>query len=265
MMLEEIRSGNNKSLKMLRKAANHREVCLIEGPKLFDEALKAELRLEFVLISEEMEQDYSSLLQRSEKVSGRLFKAPRRIFDKVAATVTSQGILALGENPAIHPAAEARSQLFNKPVILDAIQDPGNLGTLLRTALAFSASAAVLLPGCANPFNEKVIRASAGAVFHLPLVRATAEELQAAAESHDFQLVGLDAGAETELKACAAVRPAVIIGNEGHGFSEEIRPLIDYWVHIPSDPRSESLNAAVAGAIAIYQLFGRVGEGGYNG
>lgn len=253
MYLESITSPQNAALKRARKAADGEEWCLAEGPKLIRELIRAGIEPDFLLIDEERKERHEQLLRERSFSSTRKLSVAAKLFNSISDTVTSQGILACMKTPEVPEltSLEDKLELF---VACDAIQDPGNLGTIIRSALAFSNKAAVLLPGCARPFSAKLIRASAGAVFHLPIFKANAGSLAEYCRRQDNQILALDASADRSIGSYTAEKPCLLIGNEGHGFSADVHAIVEIWLSIPIDERGESLNAAVAASIGMYQL-----------
>jgi len=258
---EIITSSSNITLKRARKARNHVQDCLAEGPKLIHEALDAGLQVDALLIDQAASEAHAGTIERAIRAGARALNLASNLFSSLSPTVSNQGILAICQQPAQLPLDQVLSEPGAKIILCDAIQDPGNLGAIVRTALGMGVSAVSMLPGCANPFADKVIRGSAGAVFHQPLCLTSAEQVSQLCQNKQITLIGLDAGAETPLKRMQAASPvALVLGNEGHGFSREVGQLISIWQRIPLNPRSESLNVAVAAGIAMYELFGNRGD-----
>jgi TrmH family RNA methyltransferase len=177
---------------------------------------------------------------------------PEQLFKTIAATETSQGLIAL-----VEPPEWKIDQLFTSAsliVVLDGIQDPGNAGTIVRTAEAFAATGVMFLRGSVSPFNSKTLRASAGSLFRVPFVAALEPAIaRAALQQNRIQLyAGMPhEGEHTRPKI---ERPcALVIGNEGRGVSEEFRSL-SQAISIPT-AGVESLNASIAAAILLYEAY----------
>ena len=139
-------------------------------------------------------------------------------------------------------------------LLLDGIQDPGNLGTILRTADALNVKVA-LLEGCADPYSHKVVRASMGAVFRSPVVQTTWQQARAACQNARIP-VAVTALSETakDIRTAQINQIAVVIGSEGQGVRQEILASADEKLIIPMNPQCESLNAAIAAAIVMWQM-----------
>ena len=168
----------------------------------------------------------------------------RRLFDSLALTDTPQGVLAIG-GAELRPIGEAirAARLAGWPlVVLDGIQDPGNVGAIARTAAAAGAPALAVLPGCADPLGPKAIRGSAGHVFKLTVARATWPDLA------DLRLLGADARGEAYAGADLDV-DALVLGSEAHGLSRPV-PV----VAVPMATGVESLNVGAAAAVLLFEI-----------
>jgi TrmH family RNA methyltransferase len=181
-------------------------------------------------------------------------------FASAADTDTPQGILAIAEIPerdlsAITFAAGKAGRV----VVLDALQDPGNVGTIVRTAAALEAVATVALPGTVDLWNAKVVRSSMGALFHTPAIACTWAELDAFRSLNDVELWGAEAGGEplsvvARDRSAIPPRLAIAVGNEGSGLSAQTRRSAGTLVAVDIGPDEESLNVAVATGIMLYEL-----------
>jgi TrmH family RNA methyltransferase len=179
----------------------------------------------------------------------RLVRVPGDVMASISAMQSPQGALFLCRLPDPQP-------LGVKPgmVLLDGIQDPGNLGTMLRTADALDIPLC-LLEGCADPYSHKVVRSSMGAVFRRPVIRATWEQVRSACRDAGIPVAvtALSARAK-DLRQADLKNMAVVIGSEGQGVRQEILQNADAELIIPMNPRCESLNAAVAATIVMWQM-----------
>ena len=174
-------------------------------------------------------------------------------FASAAETESPQGVLAVAEIPdrtlaTLSMGASARI------VVLDAVQDPGNVGTILRTAAALGATAALALPGTVDLWNAKVVRSAMGASFRFPVLPTTWAELDVFTAANAVVLWGADAAGTPLGSVQAPARLALLVGNEGAGLSPEARSRTDLLVALPIGPVVESLNVAVATGIFLYQL-----------
>jgi TrmH family RNA methyltransferase len=255
MPLRTVQSKQNPSLKELRRslAFSHRakgDLIGIEGLNLLEEALHAGLRVERVFAAEGSEHLLESLSLASET---EILLLPRELLDSAQTTETPQPIAALIEPPewSWTDILDHKNPLI---VILAALQDPGNVGTILRSAEAFGATSVLCLPGTVHPWNPKAVRASAGSIFRLPLRIACAEECFARLREASIKIWST-AVHDAEPAHCAdlATPLAIMIGNEGNGVSAELAAQADGALTISCPGPVESLNAAVAASVLFYE------------
>jgi RNA methyltransferase, TrmH family len=206
----------------------------VEGPVLIAEAMAAGWQIEAEFVA-----------PGAEPVSGApVHVLAKGVMERVATTETPQGSVAVVTLP--DPGVDLTSLSF--VLVLDRLADPGNLGTLLRSAEAAGVDAVVLTPGSVDPFNPKVIRASAGAVFHVPTAVADVAAVGAAG----LRLIGTSSHRGTPYhRADWSGRVAVVLGNEAHGLPDDAP--IDDWVTIEHRGRAESLNVAMAGTLLVFE------------
>ena len=249
----EITSTRNPLLQTIRKAVSsgrptEKGLVVAEGPHLVEEALRGAWRVAQVVTTPEGRNRYADLLQR---IDAEVVDVAGRAFESVSETRHSQQILALLEPRSWNweDLALGRQALV---VALDGIQDPGNAGTMIRSAEAFGATGVVLLRGSAHVSNGKLLRASAGSIFRLPFLEAmSVAELLVRAEASGLVLYALDAAGATPITAADFTAPAILVaGNEGSGVSPELRRAATR-LSIPT-AGVESINAAVALSIALF-------------
>jgi TrmH family RNA methyltransferase len=165
------------------------------------------------------------------------------VLERVASTEHPQPNLAVVRTPTAAVGLDGCDFVL----VADALNDPGNLGTILRSSEAAGVGAVVLTPGSVDPFNPKVIRASAGAVFHVPVLTATLEAVSAAG----LRLVGTSSHlGDRHVDADWSGRVAIVLGNEAHGLSDDAP--VDDWVRIEHHGRAESLNVAMAATLLVF-------------
>ena len=212
-----------------------------DGTKLLKEAIRFWPGLETVILSDGV------AMQVPESV--QLIRVPEDVMESISPMQSPQGALFVCRLPE-KTAFEPKSGML----LLDGIQDPGNLGTILRTADALDVPV-VLLEGCADPFSHKVVRASMGAVFRTPPITASWEEVKSACAVREIP-VAVTALSEKakDLREAAVDRMAVVIGSEGQGVRQEILDHADAQLIIPMNKHCESLNAAVAATIVMWQM-----------
>jgi TrmH family RNA methyltransferase len=248
-----VTSRSNARVKQLRAAFAGQArlsggLVAIEGENLLGEAIRSGMVLKTVFVSERRE--LPGLVPRSVEV----LWLSDEVFASVVETQSPQGIAAL----LVPPVRSLDDVMVGKPLILVAagLQDPGNLGTLVRSAEAFGASGVLATPGTVSAWNQKALRASAGSVFRIPVVAATVEELASLKARSVTLMAAVPEKSHRAIPACDADfdgATAILIGNEGAGLSEEILALADVFVTIPCPGRVESLNAAVAGSLLLYE------------
>ena len=262
MPIRIVQSKQNVRLKELRRALAHpgrdsRALAGLEGPNLLEEALRAGLRVPCVFVAQGAEALLEALRLPAET---EVLLLPRELLDSVLSTETPQPVAALVEPPnwswvEVLSGAEKAAPLI---VVLAALQDPGNLGTILRSAEAFGATGVLSLPGTVSAWNPKAVRASAGSVFRIPLLAASTEECFARLRKSSVKILST-AAPKDEHRAKAADRvdlagpSALLIGNEGNGVPEELAAQADGTLTIPCPGPVESLNAAVAASVLLYE------------
>ena len=179
----------------------------------------------------------------------RVVRVPGDVMQSLSPMETPQGALFLCRLPD-KTAFQAKPGML----LLDGIQDPGNLGTILRTADALNVPV-VLLEGCADPYSHKVVRASMGAVFRAPVIQSDWETVKAACRSSKIPVaVTALSDAAVDIRSADLTQMAVVIGSEGQGVRREILDSADAELIIPMQPHCESLNAAIAAAIVMWQM-----------
>ena len=212
-----------------------------DGTKLLTEAVEYWPGLDTVILSDGVDAEVPENV--------RLVRVPEDVMASVSPMQAPQGALFLCRLPE-------KTDFEPKPgmLLLDGIQDPGNLGTILRTADALNIPVA-LLEGCADAYNHKTVRASMGAVFRSPVVTTTWAEAREACKAAGIPVAvtALTDRAE-DLRQADLKRMAVVIGSEGRGVRQEVLDSADRELIIPMDPRCESLNAAIAAAIVMWQM-----------
>jgi TrmH family RNA methyltransferase len=182
-----------------------------------------------------------------------LFRISRQILSTLADTETPQGIIAL---VSYHPSALDMIPEKDIPllVVIDRIQDPGNLGTVIRTSDAAGADALIILPGTCDAYMPKVIRATAGSIFNIPLVYTDAASLTAHLRGKAIKLLVTDAHASESIYDADLSRPlALVFGNETEGASKKMKEQADALIKIPIFGRAESLNVALSAAIFLFE------------
>ncbi len=260
--LRRIEGRHNALLKELRQAFAHAELtaegdCAIEGVRIVEEAIRSGLRFRAVFFRESAQNHAERILPQI-GVHVETLLVPDRLFDGAVPSETPQGVAALVrlKESSLDDVLE-RLQV-GPIIVVVGLQDPGNLGTILRSAEAFGSAGVILGEGTVSAFNSKVIRGSAGSIFRLPIVvgkdaggmeaillRFRAQSLRTAATS-SYKGTPLD-------QAKLTVPAAIFIGGEGSGMPRSLMAQMDETIAIPHSPHVESLNAGVAASIVLYE------------
>jgi TrmH family RNA methyltransferase len=238
-----------------RKARERQGLFVAEGVRTVEELLASPLNLRGVLASDQVERTPrgAAVLAAVEKRGVELLRVSDAEFESAADTEQSQGILAIAEQPDRGLGALTLKD-GDRLLVLDGIQDPGNVGTLLRTARALGAAASIVLPGTVDPWNAKVVRSAVGLQFTNPPILCNTGDLLAFLREHSCSLVGAGAEGQTVGQYAPPSRLALAVGNEGQGLSMELRSACDAVVAIPMADGAESLNVAVAAGILLHVL-----------
>ncbi|HEY9758135.1 MAG TPA: RNA methyltransferase [Oculatellaceae cyanobacterium] len=257
LQLKEITSPANHLLKQ-GKALHDRpgreksKLFLIEGAKLVAEAIERRVEVVDIVVSETfVKQGLPNLDQSKVRC---LNVMPDKLFAELSTTTTPTGIAAIARIKE-----STLDDCLKKPnpvlIICDSIQDPGNLGTMMRSALAFGASGMILTKGCVDCFNPKVVRGGMGASFALPIVR-DADMTEICVELHErgFKTVLLEPTAKKTIFDLDMNQSlAFVFGNEGHGFSRNTLDTVQERLQIPMQNDTESLNVSISAAILLFE------------
>lgn len=250
-----VQSRHNARVKELRRAFAHpgrgeHGLIALEGELLLGEAVRSGLAVETVFVRSGSE----DILHRLALDPAEVLELRADIFASAVETESPQGLAALVAAPQFGVKEIFPERGASLILVLAGLQDPGNAGTLIRSAEAFGASGVVMLPGTVNHWNAKSVRASAGSVFRLPVISMPLNEMMGALHKRGIRLLAASADGDVTLSASALDGPvAVVIGNEGAGVPAEVLAIADARVAIPCPGPVESLNAAIAGSILLYE------------
>jgi TrmH family RNA methyltransferase len=260
--LRRIEGRHNPLVKELRQAFARAERteggdCAIEGLRIVEEAIRSGLRFSAVFFKESAQNMAERLLPQIGSQVGTLLLTDS-LFDGAVPSETPQGVAALVRLREFSLDDILERLQIGPVIVLAGLQDPGNLGTILRSAEAFGSAGVVLGEGTVSPFNSKVIRASAGSIFRLPVVLAKAaggmEKISEKLRAHGVRLIATSSHKGTPLDQAPLTGPsAVFIGSEGSGLTRNLMAQVDELVAIPHTNQVESLNAGVAGSIVLYE------------
>jgi TrmH family RNA methyltransferase len=257
MPVRIVQSKQNARLKELRRALaqpgrDGGGIAGIEGPKLLEEAIRAGLRVICVFVAQGSEnlREVRALPAETE-----ILLLPKELLDSALTTEAPQPVAALVEQPDwtwAHVLGERKSAAL--VVVVAGIQDPGNLGTILRSAEAFGADGAIALPGTVSAWNPKCVRASAGSVFRVPLIATSVPECFTNLREAGARILTTTVEAAEPLDMVDLTGPvAIILGNEGNGVPDVVTRQADVKVTITCPGAVESLNAAVAASVTLYE------------
>ncbi len=257
--LRRVEGRHNSLVKEMRRAFSHAELTeagdfAIEGIRIVEEAIRSGLRFHAVVFSESAENQAQKLMpQLGAHVATAVL--PDKLFASIVPSDTPQGVAALVRYRQ-SSLAELLEKLQTGPLVLVVgLQDPGNLGTILRSAEAFGAAGVLLAEGTVSPFNPKVVRGSAGSIFRLPMVRVKLAEALAKLREKDVRMVATSSHKGVPLPAANLSCPiAILIGGEGAGIPRDVLAKADEIVAIPHAAQVESLNAGVAASIVLYEI-----------
>ncbi|MFZ0418290.1 MAG: RNA methyltransferase [Candidatus Sulfotelmatobacter sp.] len=263
--LRRIEGRHNPLVKQLRQAFSRSELteagdCAIEGLRILEEAIRSGLRFSAVFFRESAQDRAGRLLpQIGAQVETLLL--PDKLFDSLVPSESPQGVAALVRLKQFSLEDILERLQVGPVVVLAGLQDPGNLGTILRSSEAFGSAGVILGEGTVSPFNSKVVRASAGSVFRLPIIHnqgtsaaAKLEEVSEKLLAQDVRLIATSSHKGTPLDQADLKNPsAIFFGNEGSGLPRDLMAKMNESIAIPHTPQVESLNAGVAASIVLYE------------
>jgi TrmH family RNA methyltransferase len=267
--LRRVEGRHNAAVKELRQAFARAELteqgfCAIEGIRIVEEAIRSGLRFQAVFFRESAQNVAERLLpQIGAHVETLLL--PDNLFNASVSSDAPQGVAALVQvkQSSVQDVLE-RLQVGPLMVVI-GLQDPGNLGTILRSSEALGSAGVVLAQGTVSPFNSKVVRASAGSVFRLPVVIAKGagetEKIFETMRAQRVRLIATSSHKGTPIDQTNLTGPAaILVGSEGAGLPRDLLAQVDELVKIPHAPQVESLNAGVAASIVLYEAARQRGE-----
>ncbi|MDQ0208069.1 TrmH family RNA methyltransferase [Alkalicoccobacillus murimartini] len=249
--MKRIDSSKNELIKQWKKLHKKRGreksgQFLIEGHHLIEEALRAGIEVHAMIMTEEVILPSSWVVDE-----GKLVLTTTSVMKELCETESPQGVAAI----CSLPTDTDLSPQLGKYLLIDRVQDPGNIGTLIRTADAVGLDGVILEKGSVDIYNSKVVRASQGSIFHVPIVKGDLLEW-----IHEFKRVGVPVfgTALEQASSYSAIQPqknfALILGNEGEGVNKELLDNSDQNLYIPIYGQAESLNVSVAAGILLYHL-----------
>jgi TrmH family RNA methyltransferase len=263
-----ITSKDNSTVKYLRSLSDPKQrkkegTFLIEGIKMVEEALHGGAEVKMVVAAPALVQHHGkNILKLAETRSVEILWISEKIMDAVAETMTPQPVMAVLQMKE-HFEHELFAHSSRLIIICHRLQDPGNLGTIIRTAEAVNAAGVVITPNTVDPYNTKTVRASMGSILRVPVVRIT--EISAfikKCKQEGFQTIAMALGGKKAPFDLDLTKPtAVIVGQEGSGLPEDILADVDQRIRIPMAETIDSLNVAIASAVILYEVLRQRMEG----
>ena len=249
-----ITSRDNPNVKRIAKLAKRSEakkegLIYLEGTRLCEEALSSGQKAKEVIVTEDRISWAKEFTPGIEPLV-----LGKDVFSKISQTVNPQGVAIIIEEPGLASDIPSKGDGKDIYVVLENTQDPGNLGTIIRMADAFGLTAVIISPTTCDPYNDKVIRATMGSVWHIPVVRKTMDECFSFFESAKIETVATHLKGNELGSGDLKLPCAYFIGNEGDGLTDETSSRCSRLVKIPMKGRAESLNAAVAASVIGYEL-----------
>jgi TrmH family RNA methyltransferase len=249
--MKRIESKQNSKIKQWKKLQTKKErektgLFIIEGEHLVEEALKYKHYIKELVISETFRVPTKWNLDELD-----IYITTDEMMKDIGDTETPQGVAAICEQP-IHNITQDK---LSSILLIDAVQDPGNLGTLIRTADAAGIAGVVLGEGTVDVFNSKVLRASQGSIFHLPIIKGNIGEWINGLKNQNVSVYGTSLEGGVPFQTVVPSQPfALLVGNEGRGVQKELLSQTEQNLYIPIYGKAESLNVTVAAGVLLYYL-----------
>ncbi|KXZ39338.1 RNA methyltransferase, TrmH family [Alkalithermobacter thermoalcaliphilus JW-YL-7 = DSM 7308] len=259
-MVVNITSKENEKIKyiksLLKKKNRVKEKkYIIEGYRIVKDAFYKSVAIDCVVLSDNFDQKYSDFIEEIKNKNVSIYMVSDKLFKEISDTDNPQGILAVVKYEIKNLRKIISSKDLNFVLILDRIQDPGNMGTIIRTADAAGVDAIVLLKGCVDIYNPKVIRSTMGSIFNTNIIESEDEGVLTYIKENGFKIISSTLNTNNYYnKIDYKGKIALVVGNEANGVSKEIIDLSDELVKIPIYGQAESLNAAIASALLMYEI-----------
>lgn len=257
MTPKKIESTRNPALKGLLNPKHSLPYFIIEGPNLLEAAIESDhVTLGEVFVTQRGLSNYAPLISRAAGFGNAtgLYEIPGYIMERASGTISPPGLIALCR---MKPYTIAELDLAKPLVVLDALSEPGNVGSIIRTAQSAGSGGVLIMPGTADPFSPKALRASAGGALHLPVVMADMADLKSLLDQGVRLIHAVPAGGTLLYEADLTAPFAVVFGNEAHGISDRVRELSGIKISLPVLGGAESLNVAASVAVILYEALRR--------
>lgn len=254
-----ITSKDNDLIKHIRKLKEKKYrdefgEFIVEGAKMIEEAIKEEAKIKYIIVCDDCKTESSMTQEQLYDIAKyECVYVTEKIFSLITDVVAPQGIMAVIEKPI-----KSENKIDYKQdhfLILDNIQDPGNMGTILRTADSLNMKQIIVSPGTADCYNSKVVRSTMGAIFRVNVVERELEKVIKEMQKREIKVYATDLKTDKTIYNVDYSKSAVVIGNEANGVSQNVLDLADEKIKIPMPGKTESLNAAVATSVILYEVY----------
>lgn len=255
--MQTITSKDNELIKHIRKLKDKKyrdesNEYVVEGVKLVEEAVKENAKIKQIIVCEDTTRTYEIPTHIMLEIARyECISVSNKIFNIITQVTNPQGIMAIIEKNAQNAKIDYTQDII---VVLDDVQDPGNLGTILRTVDSIGLNQIIVSKGTADAFNSKVVRSTMGAIFRIKIIEV--ENLEQAIKEmrkHHFKLMVTSLQTKNSIYDIDFYKKIIVIGNEANGVSKEIQDMADEKAKIPMLGRTESLNASVAAGVVMYE------------
>ena len=232
-----------------RKGRDSHNLILIEGKRLIEQVLASKYNIDKVWITEEFNNKNPDLIKKLSNTPADSISI--QDLNKITATQNASGIIGV-----MQPPIGNIRDMDQRIIILDSISDPGNLGTILRTANWFGVSNILLSEGCVDPYNSKVVRSAMGAHFSMNIISGKIADYIKQLKTDNFEIIAADLDTNNSIEGLKVTsnKWALLLGSEAHGLSKSISDMADYKIKIPQIGEIESLNVSVACGIFLYHI-----------
>ena len=255
--MQVISSKDNELVKHIKKLKDKKyrdenNEYIIEGVKLIEEAVKEDAKIKKIIICEDTTRTYEIPTQVMLEIAKyECIYVTDKIFNTITQVTNPQGIMAIIEKNVENQEIDYTQDII---VVLDDVQDPGNLGTILRTVDSIGLNQIIVSKGTADAFNSKVVRSTMGAIFRINIIEVeNLQETIKLIKKHHFKLMVTSLQTDNSIYDIEFRKKIIVIGNESNGVSQEIQDMADEKAKIPMIGKTESLNASVAAGIVMYE------------
>jgi len=253
-----ITSKDNETIKHIRKLKEKKYrdefgEFVVEGAKMIEEAINENAKIKYIIVCDDCKTESSMTSEQMYDIAKyECVYVTEKIFKLITDVIAPQGIMAIVEKPVkTENKIDYKVENF---LILDNIQDPGNMGTILRTADSLNMKQIIVSPGTADCYNSKVVRSTMGAIFRVNVIERDLEKVIKEMQKREIKIYATDLKTNKTIYDVDYEKSAVIIGNEANGVSKNVLELADEKIKIPMLGKTESLNAAVATGVILYEI-----------